>query len=148
MSISTAIKLQIMKRVQNLPSVQETYGHHEMNPKGWPAVFVSMGDMNGEFISNAENARLYGFRCTVVFPITQNFPGVPSGTNRLEYAEQLIAQVVDEIINAIDTNFELDGNPVLFVGAADATWGEASMEIGIVKAVEVTLTVRTDYVVS
>jgi len=145
MSVSTTIKNQIMAKIQALASVQETYGHEEFAPTGWPAVMVVMDTMDGEFISNFENRRTYSFRVTIVFPIDKDMPGLPDGTNRMEFAEQTIATVLDEIINAIDTDFELDGDPVLFVGAADAQWGEAALESGIAKAVQVTLSVQTDF---
>lgn len=146
MSISTTIKEQLISYIQdNCPSVKQTYGHEEMNPAGWPAVFITATSVDGEFVDNANNSRIYAFRVTVVFPISKDLPGLPAGTNRLEYAEQTIATVVDEIINAVDTNFELGGTPVLYVDAADAEWGEASIDVGIVKAVQITLRIYTEY---
>lgn len=145
MSISTTIKNQLIAKIQNLSSVQQTYGHEDFAPRGFPAVMVVMDGMDGEFISNFENRRIYTFRVTVVFPIDKDMPGLPADTNRLEFAEQTIATVLDEIINAIDTDFELDGDPVLFVGAADAIWGEAPLESGIAKAGQVRLSVSTDF---
>lgn len=147
MSISTTIKNQIIVKILALASVQQTYGHENFAPKGFPAVMVVMDSMDGEFISNVENRRIYIFRVTIVFPIDKDMPGLPADTNRMEFAEQTIATVLDEIINAIDTDFELDGNPVLFVGAADATWGESALESGICKAVQVSLSVSTDFIV-
>lgn len=145
MSVSTTLKNQLMDFIQACPSVQKVYGHEETNPEGWPSVYVVPTSLEGEFVSNVENSRVYAFRVTAVFPISQDMPGLPAGTNRLEFAEQTIATVVDEIINAVDTDFELEGSPVLYVDAADAEWGEASIEIGIVKAVQITLKVYTEY---
>jgi hypothetical protein len=145
MSVSTTVKNQLMDIVQARPSVKRTYGHEEMNPSGWPAVFVTATSMQGDFIDTAHNSRVYSFRLTIVFPIGQDMPNLPSGTNRLEYAEQTIATVLDEIINAVDTEFELEGTPVLYVNAADADWGEAAIDVGIVKAVQVTLRIYTEF---
>lgn len=145
MSISTTVKKQLIDIIQVLPSVKVTYGHQEMNPSGWPAVFVEATSMQGEFVSTSTNSRVYSFRVIIVFPLGQDMPGLPSGTNRLEYAEQTIATVLDEIINAVDTEFELEGTPVLYVEAADADWGEAAIDVGIVKAVQATLKIYTEF---
>ncbi len=145
MSISTTCKQAVMDVISALPSVKETYGHEEFAPKGWPAVFVVATSMNGEFVDTAHNSRVYAFRITIVFPLNQDLPGLPDDTNRLEYAEETIATVLDEIINAVDTDFELVGSPALYMEAADADWGEASIEVGIVKAVQVTLRIYTEY---
>ncbi len=145
MSISTTVKNQLMDLIQSRPSVKVTYGHEEMNPSGYPAVFVEATSMTGEFVDTAHNSRVYAFRLSIVFPIGQDLPGLPPGTNRLEYAEQTIATVVDEIINIVDTDFELEGSPTLYVEAADADWGEAAIDVGIVKAVQITLKIYTEY---
>lgn len=147
MSVSTAVKQAVMDIISALPSVKQTYGHEEFDPQGWPAVFVTASNMDGEFVDTSHNSRFYSYRITIVFPISQDMPGLPAGTNRLEYAEQTIATVLDEIINAVDTDFELSGSPALYMEAADAEWGEASIEIGIVKAVQVTLRIYTEYAV-
>lgn len=148
MSISTTVKNDLIKHIQdNCPSVQQIYGHEELDPQGWPSVFVVPTSLDGEFVDTSHNSRIYAFRVTAVFPVAQDMPGMPAGGNRLEFAEQSIATVVDEIINAVDTNFELGGTPVLYVNAADAEWGEAAIDVGIVKAVQITLRIYTEYAV-
>ncbi len=133
-----------MDFIKGLESVQECYGHEELNPKGWPSVFVVPSDLVGQFVSNVENSRTYGFRITCVFPIGQDF--IKDGSvNRLEYAEETIATVLDEIINAVDTNFVLEGTPVLFINAADMQWGTANLESGTCKAAQITLKIYTEY---
>ena len=144
MSISTTVKNQLMDFIQGLDAVQETFGHVELNPKGFPAVYVQPDNMQGAFIDNADNSRIYSFRISCVFPLGQDF--VKDGTqNRFEYAEETIATVLDEIINAVDTNFQLEGNPVLYVNAANFQWGEADLEIGTCKAAEISLRIYTEY---
>ena len=145
MSISTDVKSQLISFIQSLDTVKVTYGHEEMNPSGWPAVFVEPTGMVGNFVSTSTNSRIYAFRITVIFPISQDLPDIPTDTNRLEYAEQTIAEVVDEIINTIYTDFELNGTPVLYVEAADADWGEAAIDVGIVKAIQITLKIYTEF---
>lgn len=143
MSVSVLIKNQIKTKVQSCPSVQQVYGYEEINPQGWPCVMLTPADMNGEFSSNTENSRIYGYRVMILFPIGQDMEQ-PKTLNRLEYAENTIATVIDEIINAIDDNFVLEGTPVLFVNASDVQWGYANVESGEVRTAEITLNVYTE----
>jgi hypothetical protein len=62
----------------------------------------------------------------------------------MEFAEDTVATVVDEIIDAVDTDFELDGSPVLFVNAADVAWGDYQTDGGVAKAAQLTLRVYTE----
>lgn len=143
MSVSTTIKQQVIAKVQSCESVQTVYGHEELNPKGWPAVMITAGDLDGEFSSNAENSRIYSYRVLVLFPTGQDFPQNVNA-NRLEYAEQVVATVVDEIVEAVDTDFELDGSPVLFVNAADCSWAYTEYEGGEARSAEISLRVYTE----
>lgn len=144
MSISTVVKKQLIDFIQNLSSVQKTYGHEELNPSGFPAVFVVPADMDGEFVANNANSRIYAFRITCVFPTGQDFVK-DTTTNREEYAEETISTVLDEIINALDTNFILEGTPVLYANAADIQWGTANLENGVCKAAQITSRIYTEY---
>lgn len=143
MSISVTIKNQIKSKIQTCNSVQVVYGYEEINPSGYPAVMITPGNMNGEFSSNSENSRIYTYRVLILFLLGQDME-TPKTLNRLEYAENTVATVIDEIINAIDDNFELDGNPVLFVNAADVQWGYYPMEAGEARGAEITLNVYTE----
>lgn len=144
MSISTTVKNQLIDFIKNLDSVQECYGHEELNPKGYPAIFIVPGDMQGEFVANNANSRIYAFRITCVFPIGQDFIK-DNSVNREEFAEETIATVLDEIINAVDTNFVLEGIPVLYANAADIQWGDANLENGVCKAAQISLRIYTEY---
>jgi hypothetical protein len=146
MSVSIEIKDQIIAKIEALESVQKVYPAPELNPSGFPAVFVTSSDMVGEFSSNTENSRVYGYSVVVLFPEGKDL--VPaSERDRLDYAERVIAEVIDEIINAVDTDYELDGSPVLFVNAADCEWGSYQTEGGVAKAANITLRVYTEKVV-
>lgn len=143
MSASTEIKDQIISKIEALASVQIVYPAENNNPSGWPAVFVTVTDMEGEFSSNLENSRVYAYSLLILFPEGQDF--VPqTEANRLDYAERVVADVIDEIINAVDTDYELDGTPVLFVNAADCEWGKYEFEGGVAKAANITLRVYTE----
>lgn len=143
MSVSVAIKNQIKNKIQSCASVQQVYGYEEMNPKGWPCVMLTPADMDGEFSSTTENSRVYSYRALILFTLGQDME-TPKTLNRLEYAENTIATVIDEIINAIDDNFVLEGTPVLFVKASDVQWEYVSFEGGEARAAEITLSVYTE----
>lgn len=150
MSVSISLKNQIIDKIESLSSIQKVYPAPKLNPAGYPAVFVTTNSEEGEFSSTAENSRVYTYNCSIIFPIGQNF--VPdSERERLDYAEQLIATCVEDIINGIDRDFELDSLPtgvtVLFTHAADVEWGYVDIEGGVARAANVILRVYTEVVV-
>lgn len=143
MSVSVSIKNQIKTKIQSCASVQQVYGYEEINPAGFPAVMLTPADMQGEFSSNTENSRIYGYKLLILFPVGKDME-TPKTLNRLEYAENVIATVIDEIITAVDNDFELDGTPVLFVNAADVSWGYVDAEFGQARSATITLNVYTE----
>lgn len=149
-SAMSMIKQQIISKIDNLESVQKVYPAEVPNPDGWPAVFVTAADLEGEFSSNAENSRIYAYNVVILLPEGQDYP-TNTEYERLDYTEKVVGEVVDEIINAVDTDFELDSLPndttVLFVNAADCQWGKYPFEGGIAKAAQVTLRVYTEVTV-
>jgi len=143
MSQSTELKTILKNKIGALTSVQEVYGHEELNPKGFPAVMVTAQDLQGEFSSNSENSRVYSYRCFILFPISQDYP-VDTNMNRMEYAEQVIATVIDEITNNMDTDFELTGSSALYMEAADNIWSHTKYEGGEARSAEITLRIYTE----
>lgn len=148
MSVAQTIKSQLKSKIQACDSVQHVYSNPHINPEGWPSVFLTMARIEGEFSSSAENSRVYTYNAMGVFPIGQDMPGLPVGTDRLEFAEETLETVVDEIINEIDTDFELDGSPVLYTQASDVEWGYYDYEGGEARAAQVTLSVYTEKLVT
>lgn len=146
MSVSIDIKDQIISKINALSSVEVVYPALKLNPSGYPAVYVTTNTEEGEFSSNAENSRVYTYNCTALFPIGQDM--IPEAVReRLDYAERTIAEVINQIINAVDTDFELNGNPVLYVNAADVEWGYIDVEGGVARAANVILRVYTELTV-
>lgn len=146
MSVSIQIKDQIIGKIESLDSVQKVYPAVKLNPDGYPCVYVTANREEGEFSSNAENSRIYEYNCMCLFPVGQDF--VPdTERERMDYAEVTIAKVLDDIINVIDTDYELDGSPVLYVNAADIEWGYTDVESGVARAANVILRVYTEITV-
>jgi len=143
MSQTTELKNTLKTKISSLDSVQSTYGYEEINPSGFPAVMLTPQDLDGEFSSNAENSRVYAFKCLILFPISQDYP-VETSLPRMEYAEQVIATVIDEIVNDMDTDFELTGSSALYMEAADNIWSYTKYENGEARSAEITLRIYTE----
>lgn len=144
--VSIQIKDMLIDRIQDLSSVQKVYPSAVINDEGWPAVSITPLAEEGEFSSNAENSRVYSYNATVLFPMGQDM--VPEAEqNRMDYAERVIAEVIEQIINAVDTDYELDRGVVLFVNAADVEWQYYDYEGGVARAANVVLRVYTEVVV-
>lgn len=144
--VSIQIKQMLIDRIEVLDSVQIVYPSSVIGDKGWPAVSVTPEAEEGEFSSNAENSRIYSYNCTILFPMGQDF--VPEEEReRLDYAERVIAQVIEDVINAVDMDFELDRGVVLFVNAADVQWEYYDYEGGIARGANVILRVYTELTV-
>lgn len=144
-SVSTNIKQQLKVKIAALSSVDKVYGYEEPEPIGFPAVFITASDLDGEFSSNAENSRVYAYSVLILFPVGQDFIP-PNNADRLEYAEQVVATVIDEIVNTMDTDFELASSDptVLYMNAADCSWGTYNYEGGVAKAAQINLRVYTE----
>lgn len=145
-SVSIRIKDQIIDKIEALSSVEVVYPAIKLNPSGFPWVYVTANTEEGEFSSNAENSRVYTYNCSVGVPIGQDLVREQE-RERMDYAERTIAKVIDDIINAIDSDFELDGDPVLYVNAADVEWGYIDFEGGVARAANVILRVYTEIAV-
>lgn len=148
MSVINEVRTSLKTKIQALSTVQQVYGYPELKPTGWPAVWVLPASMNGEFSSTTENRRVYGFDVWALFPIGQDFDK-DSGLSKEEYAESVVANVMEQIIDGIDTDFELSSDAnVLFINAADVEWGTVDYAGGEAKAVRVILMVNLDFNVS
>jgi len=144
--VSTQIKDMLISRIDSLSSVQKVYPSAVINDAGWPAVSITALSEEGEFSSTAENSRIYTFSAVVLFPLGQDF--VPEEEReRMDYGERVIAEVIEQIIDIVDRDFELDRGSVLFVNAADVNWEYYDYEGGVARSATITLRVYTELVV-
>lgn len=149
MSVSVTIKDWLIDKIESATSVQKVYGSEEINPSGWPAVMVTSTDMEGEFSSNSENSRVWAYRVLIMFMVGQDME-VPQNKTRMQYAEDVVATCIDEIIDAVDTDFDLTGVDISgnytarYANAADCVWSYIDMEGGQARAAEITIRVYTE----
>lgn len=142
---TTDIQQNLIGRINGLGLVQAIYDYRELNPQGWPCVWVLNTDLDGRFVDTANNRRVYAYDVIVGMFSGQDYEGNTTGMPREKYIARTIADTVDAIINDLDDNFTLDGTTVLFVDAADYRVGEITIPQGEVHATQVTLLVSTDY---
>lgn len=145
-STAGLIKKELLRKISNCPSVAKAYGHDEFPTDQFPIAICKATDMDGTFWTSSSNMRIYSYRVLILWPIGQDLKGQTD--DRLQVAEEAIDQVVDEIINAVDTDYVLGGYAlVLFVDAADSHYGEYQYEGGIAKGAEITLRVHSEITV-
>lgn len=147
-SLARRIKEQIRDKISALSEVEKCYTFMRFPLEGWPTVFVMYGNVEGEFSSNTHNQRTYGYRITVLYQVGQDFQSVDD--DRMQNAEEAIGQVVEKILNAVETDYELGqfNAEVLFVEALDVTYGESDYEGGYAKSAEFTVNVVTEHLVT
>lgn len=147
-SLQRSIKNQIIDKIDALSSVEKVYSFEKLNLEGFPAVIVIAGSMEGVFWSTEENQRTYSFRIVILYQIGSNVENI--NDDRMQNAEEAIGETVEQIMNAIDTDYELGqfNTDVLFVEAMNVFYGFAQYEGGYAKSAELTARVVTDYQVS
>jgi len=145
-SVSGRIKHQVINKIGACPSVSAVYGFDKFPITEFPVVFVKTTGMSGEFWTSAENMRVYTYKCTVIWPLGQDLKSQTD--DRLQVADENVHQVVDEIINAVDSDYELgDYALVLFVNAVDFVSQEYEYEGGKAYGAEITLEIHSQYLV-
>jgi len=144
-SLNRTLREQIRNKIDELDSVHKVYTYPKLPFEGDPTVLVLQGDMEGEFWSTAENRRIYGFRIITLFNVGQSLQNIDD--DRMQYAHEAIGQVVEEIINALDSDYELGqfSSQVLYLDALDVVFSEVEYEGGYAHSAELTVRVHTDY---
>lgn len=152
MSVIADLKTVLKNRIGALNSVGVVYGYEEAHPKQWPAVIVTPANLEGEFVSTTENRRIFGCNVSILFPTGQNVPK-DLDEKPIEYAERVIGQVLDDIIDDVDKNSFLSDfadisdsdSDFLFLSAADAEWGWFNFEGGKARAIQIVLLAHIDF---
>lgn len=147
MSAIKQIKAEIIDKVSAVSSINKVYGYEKKNPAGFPAAFITFFGTENEFYSNAENKRVYIYRCLILAQIGQTDPNNAS-SEVLEMAEAQIEDVTQDLIDAIDADYTLgDYIQVLFVDAAVGEPGYVQYEGGWARSAEITIRVHSLFLV-
>ncbi len=146
-SVAATVKNKIFDKISTLSTIQVVSKHEEVNPSGFPAVSIVGTSQDGSFWTNASNQRVYAYRVFVHFPVGQNLPDV-SG-DRMDNAEDVVTDVVDQIIRVIDDNYTLEddlGATILYVEAVDSDYQYTELESGWCKTAICTIKVHVEYI--
>lgn len=152
MSVTSELRTVLLDRIDGLSTVQKVYDYRELNPTGYPCVWVVPANLDGVFVSTTENKRVIAFNILIIFPLGEDFIK-DSSISRERYAENVIGDVLDQIINDLDTNSFIStfadigevNTTFINAEAADAEWGEIDMQHGKARALQITLMIRLDY---
>lgn len=152
MSVTSDILTVLKNRISALASVQKVYEYKELSPTGWPAVWIVPANLDGTFATTTENKRACAFRVTVLMELGEDY--VKDGSIVREHkADQVLGQVLDDIINDLDTNdfkstfMDLSESNSEFINgeAADVEWGIVNMQHGYSRGVEITIIINYYY---
>lgn len=147
MSAIKLIKTELVDKVSAVSAVNKVYNFEKKNPAGFPAAFITFQGTENEFYTNAENKRVYIYRCLILCQIGQTDPNNAS-SEVLEAAESQIEDVTQDIMDAIDSDYTLgDAVEVLFVDAAIGEPGYVEYEGGWARSSELVIRVHSMFLV-
>lgn len=145
-SASSRIKYQLIKAISANSSAAKVYGFEKLPLTQFPAVIVKTANLEGEFWTNATNMRVYSYRVTILYQVGNTPSDVTE--DRMQFAEDAVSQVVDEIINVLDSDYELGQYQLVrFIEAADGVYQPYEYEGGYAMGAELTIRVHTEYTV-
>lgn len=150
MSVSVTIKDFLIDKIGKLSSVEAVYGYETLNFSGIPTVVITPANMTGEFTSTSENSRIYGYNIQIFFPLGQDVE-TPKTKPREQYADDVICTVIDDIIDGLDTDFNLaalTAPTTRFGEAADVQWGYVDIEGGKYRWAQVVANIYTEKTVT
>lgn len=134
----------------NLDTVQDVAGFEKSGFDGFPAVTIVCSGNENSFYSSAENERIFNFTMKIFYPI-ENKPALESTTDSAkEYAENIVEQVVDQLLNTFDTteNFTMGDVADNGVEAVPSAWGYALLQVGWCRVATIELKVRRTLLVN
>lgn len=147
MGVIRSIKQELIAKVSALPEFNKVYGYERLNPGGFPAAFITFAGQENEFFTNAENKRVYIYRCLILFQIG-NVPLGETNPAEMEVAEEAIQDLVEDAIDAVDSDYTLGNDAeVLFVDAVVGEPGYVEYEGGVARSAEVTFRVHSIFIV-
>ena len=152
MSVSVTLKDWLKDKIDALSTVQEVYAYMPTKFTGYPAVAILLPELTGEFSSTSTNSRVYSYRINIFVPLGQDLPNT-SGKTREHYAEDLVAEVIEDIIDAVETDFDLtdvvDNDIVCkYAEASDMRPFEIVIDNGEHLGAEITISIYTEKTVT
>lgn len=149
MSVTSTLKDWLKGKIQGVSGVQEVFSYMPSRFNGYPSVAIVLPEIQGEFASTSTNERVYVYRIIIFMPLGKDLE-TPKTMPREQYAENVISEVVEGIINAIDTDFDLtavtqsDNIVAKYANASDMRPFETVVDNGEHLAAELTISIYTE----
>jgi len=102
-SIRTKIKAKLIT-IASLAFVADTF---EDNLDGFPAAIFDVSDSENDFLTNADNSRIYTFTILVFVPFDQD--ATLGGPKTNKEATDILDAVADDIVDAFESDIDLGG---------------------------------------
>lgn len=106
--------------------LQKVYTYERANPEGTPFATITPSGNENEFATTAENDRVYAFLLRLYVE--------RKGQTTEEETEAAMAELVDSVLDDLDSNWQLSGLPVpagytfIQMSAAPSRWGYVGRE--------------------
>lgn len=149
MSVTGTLKGWLKDKVVSVSGVQQVFQYMPIQFTGYPAVAIVLPEISGEFASTSTDSRVYAYRVIVFMPLGKDIE-TPKTMPREQYAEQVIAEVFEGIMNAIDLDFAGSGITLssniqcLYINASDMRPFEIVIDNGEHLAAELTISIYTE----
>lgn len=150
MSVSVTLRDWLKGKITSLDSVQKVYGYEPEKLTQFPAVTITLPEIQGAFSSNSENSRLFSYMIRVYFPFNSDVSPPDPNMPREEYAEGVVATVMEQIIDILDDNFIIAGADlpsdytVKYANAANLLPFYVQSDTGWLRGCEITLSVYAE----
>lgn len=133
------IRAAIKSKLESLDSIGEVNMYERTGFEEYPAVNVTISGNDADPNSSSYNLRTYIFTIRVFIDLAGN-PVNAGQDNSKAQTETYMADVVDDILNAFDTDGTLT-NSVDNVRAAPSKWGYVEVDEGWARTADITLMV-------
>lgn len=135
MSSYQTIRTAIINKVETISKITSVYGYGTPPVADFPFATVEAISNDAEFADTSDNWRTYRFRVRVHYSRTRDDQ---TGTDRLENAELAILRVMDDLIDAFDTDYTL-GGIVHKIAAVESSVGYQELTNGPARVGEIIL---------
>jgi len=99
----STIRVKIKSELEEITDIANVFDHHRAELDGYPAITFDVSDQENDFLTNAENIRMFSFLIIIYQETT---------IKTLDQATDLLDNVADQVMDKFESNFSLDGTVV------------------------------------
>jgi len=97
------IRAKIKSELEEITDIAFVFDHHRAELDGYPAITFDLSDQENDFLTDAENIRMFSFLIIIYQETT---------IKNLDEATDLLDNVADQVMDKFEGNFSLDGSVV------------------------------------